>query len=51
MILEIWSEFQKIWVCKKLDKRQESLSPNTNNFLAFFIIFDWGRILESAIDR
>ena len=36
---------------KKLDKRRESFSPNTDNFLAFFIIFDWGRILESAMDK
>ena len=50
-ILEIWSKFQKIWICKKLDKRRESFSPNTDNFLAFFIVFEWGRILESAMDK
>ena len=42
---------QKIRVCKKLDKRQESFSPNTDNFLTFFIVFEWGRIMESAMDK
>ena len=41
----------KIWLCKKLDKRWESFSPNTDNFLAFFIVFEWGRILESEMDK
>ena len=50
-VLEIWSNFQKIWVSKKLDKRRESFSPNTDNLLAFFIVFEWNRILESAIDK
>ena len=45
------SKFQKMWVCKKLDKRRESFSPNTNNFLTLFIVFEWGRILESAMDK
>ena len=36
---------------KKLDKRWESFSPTTDNFLAFFIVFEWGRILESPIDK
>ena len=36
---KMWSKFQKILVCKKLDKRRESLSPKTDNFLAFFIVF------------
>ena len=44
-------KFQKIWFCKKLDKQQESFSPNTDNFLAFFTVFEWGRILESAMDK
>ena len=26
-------------------------SPNTNNFLAFFIVFEWGSILEIAMDK
>ena len=39
------------WVRKKLDKQRESFSPNTNNFLAFFIVFEWGRILESEMDK
>ena len=34
-----------------LDKWRESFSPNTDNFLPFFIIFEWGRILESAKDK
>ena len=38
-------------LCKKLDQRQESFSPNTNNFSAFFSVFEWGRILESAMDK
>ena len=50
-ILEKWSKFQKIWVCKKLDKRWELFSPNTDNFLAFFIVFEWAEILESAMDN
>ena len=25
--------------------------PNTDNLLALFIIFEWGRILENAMDR
>ena len=36
---------------KKLDKRRESFSPNADNFLAFFVVFEWGRILESAVDK
>ena len=36
---------------KKLDKQRESFSPNSDNFLAFFIVFEWGRILESAMDK
>ena len=39
-ILEIWSKFQKIWICKKLDERRELFSSNTDNFLAFFIVFE-----------
>ena len=49
--LEIWSKFQKIWVCKKLDKQQESFLANTYNFVARFIVFEWGRILISAMDK
>ena len=36
---------------KKLYKWRESFSPNNDNFLAFFIIFEWGGILESAMDK
>ena len=36
---------------KKLDKRRESFSPNADNFLAFFIAFEWGKILESVMDK
>ena len=36
---------------KKSDKRRESFSPKTNNFLALSIVFEWGRILESAMDK
>ena len=39
-ILKIWSKFQKIWVCKQLHKWRELFSPNTDNFLAFFILFN-----------
>ena len=49
--LEIWSKFQKIWVCKKLDKQREWFSPNTDNFLAFFIVSERGRILKRAMDK
>ena len=38
-------------VCKKLDKQQESFSPNTNNLLAFFVVFEWGRISESTMNK
>ena len=38
-VLEIWSKFRKIWVCRKLDKQRESFSPNTDHFLAFFTVF------------
>ena len=47
----IMIKVSKIWVCKKLDKRRASFSPNTDNFLTFFIVFEWGRILESAMDK
>ena len=30
----------KICVCKKLDKQQESFSPNTNNFLVFLLFLN-----------
>ena len=43
--------FKKIWVCKNLDKQQELFLPNTNNFLAFFIVFEWDRIFESAMGK
>ena len=35
----------------KLDTQQESFSPNTDNFLAFFIVFEWSRILKKAMDK
>ena len=41
----------KIYVCKKLDKWRESFSPDTDNFLKFFIVFEWGRILKSSMDK
>ena len=50
-VLEIWSDILKICFCKKVDKPGEFFLPNTDNFLAFFIIFEWGRILESAVDK
>ena len=33
------------------DQQRESFSPNTNNFLLFFIVFDWGKILKSAVAK
>ena len=36
---------------KKLDKRRESLLPNIDNFSMFFIVFEWGRIFESVMDK
>ena len=30
----------------KIDKRRGLFLPNTDNFLAFFIVFEWGRIFE-----
>ena len=47
----IWSNFQKRQVCKEIDKRRESFFPNTDNFLAFIIIFEWGKIFGSAMDK
>ena len=44
-------KFQKIRLFKKLDKRRESILPNTDKSLAFFIVFEWGSILESATDK
>ena len=38
-------------VCKILGKQRESLSPNTDNILAFFIAFEWDRVLESVMDK
>ena len=40
-----------MWVCERSDKQRESFLPNTDYFLAFFIVFEWGRILESATDK
>ena len=45
------TKFQKIWVCKILDKSRESFVPNTDNFLGFFFVFEWGRIFETAINK
>ena len=42
---------KKILVCEKVDKRRELFSQNTDNFLAFFIVFERGRISESAMDK
>ena len=36
---------------KKLDQQQESFLPNTDNFLAFFFVFEWSRILENPMDK
>ena len=36
---------------KKSDERRESFLPNTDNFLAFSTVFEWGRIFESAMDK
>ena len=36
---------------EKLDKWRESFLPNIDNFFAIFIVFEWGRILESAVNR
>ena len=33
------------------DKRGEPFLPNTNNFLVFFIVFEWGIVFESAMDH
>ena len=35
---------------KKTDERRESFLPNTDSFLAVFIVFKWGRIFESTMD-
>ena len=36
---------------KKIDKQQELFLPNTDNFSVIFIVFEWGRILKSAVDK
>ena len=38
-------------VFKILVKWRESFSPNTDNILAFFIAFEWDRVLESVMDK
>ena len=50
-VLKILSNFQKVWFCKKIDKRSESFLPNTGNFLALFIAFEWARLLEKPLDK
>ena len=35
----------------KINKQQESFLPNTDNFLAFFIVFESNRILGSTMDK
>ena len=35
-------------MCKIFDKHQKFFIPNTNSFLGFSIVFEWGRIFESA---
>ena len=40
-----------IKLIKNIDKRKESFLPNPDNFLAFFIVFEWDRILESLMDK
>ena len=41
----------KIKACKKLGKQRELLRPNTGNILVLIIVFQWGRIYESAVDK
>ena len=36
---------------KKLVQQRESFLRNTDNFSAFFIVFEWGKILESVMDK
>ena len=36
---------------QKLEKWREPFLPNTDIFLALFIVFEWGRIFESAMDK
>ena len=38
-------------VWKKIYQQRESFSPNTDNFLSLFIVFERGRILESVMDN
>ena len=45
------TKVSKLRVCKKLDKRRESFLSNTDNFLAFFIVFEWGRTLEGVMGK
>ena len=44
-------KLSKNMTLEKLDKQRESFLPNAGNFLAFFIIFEWGRIFVIAIDK
>ena len=34
-----------------LGQQKRSFLRNTDNFLAFFVTFEWGRILEKAVDK
>ena len=38
-------------MCKIFDKHQKLFLPNTNSFLGFSIVFEWGRIFESAENK
>ena len=44
-------KLSKNMTLEKLGKQREWFLPNAGNFLAFFIIFEWGRIFVIAIDK
>ena len=50
-MIKVYKVSKKKWICQKLDKLWEPFSPNTDTFLACFIVFEWGRILASAMDK
>ena len=37
--------------CRKLDKQREAFSANTDNFFALFIVFEWGKIFKSTMNK
>ena len=41
----------QVKLCEKVDQFVKKFSPNTDNFLAFFIAFEQVRIWENVMDK